>query len=269
MVTITEEPQKLLLKCDWCGLEFQRPYSQGRIRNDSHYCTRKCQGLGTRKKRENTNIIRYGESSAMKTQPSKEKLRRTLRERYGVDVPSLIIGSEEKKQETCVERYGVAYPLQSKIIDDKRKQTCLQRYGRSTVLNTKKSRERNTSRECQRKKHETMKRNGTYGSSIPEEHCFKILCEQYGQENVKRQVFVNKWPIDFYVVPIDTYIQFDGTYWHGLDRPISEIARHKTPRDKQIHKKWLTDREQDKWFADNKIKLLRISDVSELSPCSP
>jgi hypothetical protein len=28
------------------------------------------------------------------------------------------------------------------------------------------------------------------------------------------------WPVDFYVKSINTYIQYDSEYWHGLDRSI-------------------------------------------------
>jgi hypothetical protein len=60
---------------------------------------------------------------------------------------------------------------------------------------------------------------------------------------------------------IDTYVQLDGVYWHGLDRPIELIAEHRTKRDVQIHKKWATDREQDAWFAERGMKLVRITDA--------
>ena len=105
-----------------------------------------------------------------------------------------------------------------------------------------------------------MKRNGTYGKSKPEDHLYEILCEMFSADDIERQVTVHKWPIDFYVKSIDTYIQFDGAYWHGLDRPIEVIAEHKTPRDVQIHKKWLTDQRQNEWFKEHNMKLIRITD---------
>jgi hypothetical protein len=45
-----------------------------------------------------------------------------------------------------------------------------------------------------------------------------------------------------------------------LDRSIEIIELHKTPQDKEIHKKWLRDRKQDDWCLQHKIKFVRIFD---------
>lgn len=261
LVTIVDTPHRLVLKCDWCGSTFERPYSTGRTKGSHHYCTRKCQGLGTREKRELTSQQRYGETVAMKTQTTKNKLRSTFQGRYGVNAASQVPGAEERKRQTCMQRYGVPYVMQHAGVNEKRERTCRDRYGHSTALNTVTAREKNQSPECQRKKHETMRQNGTYGSSLPEERCFLLLCELYGADNVERQVTINKWPIDFYVKSIDVYVQLDGVYWHGLDRSIEVIAEHRTKRDAQIHRKWLIDREQNQWFAERGMKLVRIRDI--------
>ena len=108
-----------------------------------------------------------------------------------------------------------------------------------------------------------MKANCTYGkSSKPEEKLYTLLCAWFDVDNVSRNVFVNsRWPIDFYIKSIDTYVQLDGIYWHGLDRPIEVIAEHRTKRDAQIHKKWLTDREQNRWFSEREMNLVRVTDA--------
>jgi hypothetical protein len=109
-----------------------------------------------------------------------------------------------------------------------------------------------------------MKLSGTYRKSKSEDQCYDLLCECFGADDVERQVRINdRWAIDFYIKSIDTYVyvQFDGVYWHGLDRPIELIAEHRTKRDVQIHKKWATDREQDAWFSERGMKLIRISDT--------
>lgn len=81
-----------------------------------------------------------------------------------------------------------------------------------------------------------------------------------------RQVNVSKfWVIDFYIKTIDTYLQFDGVYWHGLDRPIDEIRQSDKGRDKAIYRKWLVDRQQEKWFKDQGKRLVRITDKQFLS----
>jgi very-short-patch-repair endonuclease len=98
-------------------------------------------------------------------------------------------------------------------------------------------------------------------TSKPEDDCHTLLVEIFGSENIERQAPVYKWPIDFYVSSIDTYIQLDGVYWHGLDRPIEKIAESDTHNDKAICKKWLTDREQERYFSEHGMKLIRITDL--------
>ena len=55
-------------------------------------------------------------------------------------------------------------------------------------------------------------------------------------------------------------VQFDGEYWHGLNRSLEEILRFKTPRDKTIHCKYQIDRRQDEWFKSTNRRLIRIID---------
>jgi len=66
------------------------------------------------------------------------------------------------------------------------------------------------------------------------------------------------WNIDIYIPDIDTYVQFDGMYWHGLDRSIEVIANSNSSRDKIIHGKWIEDRAQDDWFKSQGKRLIRI-----------
>ena len=127
----------------------------------------------------------------------------------------------------------------------------------------------NTPEACA-KRHQTMKANGTYRKSSVEDALYEHLCCVYGVDQVIRHVWMNdRWPIDFYVKSTNTYIQLDGVYWHGLDRPIEVIAQHLTNRDAQIHKKWLTDREQDQWFEQQKLNLRRLTDVQFLQGQRP
>lgn len=72
---------------------------------------------------------------------------------------------------------------------------------------------------------------------------------------VDRFVWVNGWSIDAYVRSIDTYVQYDGIYWHGLDRPIEENTNVK------IVRKYFRDREQVAWFSEHGLKLVRITEL--------
>lgn len=69
------------------------------------------------------------------------------------------------------------------------------------------------------------------------------------------------WNIDFYIPEINTYVQFDGVYWHGLDRPIELICELQTSRNKAIYNNWVKDRLQDEWFLKTNKRLIRITDL--------
>ena len=117
----------------------------------------------------------------------------------------------------------------------------------------------NTTEKCQQR-HETMKRNGSYKTSKTEDEFYVWLCQKFGNDNIDRQKVINGWPIDFYIKNFDLYIQFDGEYWHGLDRTLSEISQFKTSRDQTILQKYELDRQQEKWFSQQDLRLIRITD---------
>jgi len=104
-------------------------------------------------------------------------------------------------------------------------------------------------------------------SSKGENELFLLLRKKY--PNTRRFVWFHSsetksehmWNIDFFIPEIQTYVQFDGVYWHGLDRPIEEIQESSSKRDKAIYRKWLIDQEQNVWFVANQKRLIRITDV--------
>lgn len=96
---------------------------------------------------------------------------------------------------------------------------------------------------------------------------FELLKIHY--PNIRNNVWIHKsktnhnssWNIDIHIPEIDTYIQFDGVYWHGLDRSIDTILSSSTKRNKTIAKKYFIDKEQNTWFENNNLKLIRITDI--------
>jgi hypothetical protein len=164
---------------------------------------------------------------------------------------------------TNLEHHGVEWSLQNVEVRRKGVETLLSRYGVTNPSQLERTKIASHSPASRAKRHATMKANCTYGkSSKPEEKLYTLLCAWFDVDNVSRNVFVNsRWPIDFYIKSIDTYVQLDGIYWHGLDRPIEVIAEHRTKRDAQIHKKWLTDREQNRWFSEREMNLVRVTDA--------
>lgn len=284
--------------CDECSKDFIIDrYVKQRVSEEHHFCSRACvkqshkHGI-LRDKCKETNVKKYGVDHHTKTlcynekqkqrcqekygydnllqvPQIKEKIRCTNMQRYGVKCVLKLSAIKEKIKRTNIKRYGVENPMQSKSVQNKAKKTLLKNYGVTCALLTPRAILSRKNPDNVRKAHETMKRNGTFKTSKPEEQLHKILIEKFGEQDVIRQVVVNKkWAIDFYVKSIDTYVQFDGDYWHGLDRPISVIKEFKTKRDRQIYYKWCVDRKQDVWFKTNMMKLIRISHSDLKTRCS-
>src|SRR5690606_106068 len=90
-------------------------------------------------------------------------------------------------------------------------------------------------------------------SSIPEENLYALLIQQFGIEDVEHHVIIDGYRIDFYVKSIDTYVQLDGEYWHGLSQPYDKL----TGIPKQQFDR---DRLCDKHFVKNGLTMIRITD---------
>lgn len=160
-----------------------------------------------------------------------------------------------------IDKYGVENPSQVPEIVQKRIRTCLDRFGVSSTLKLPRVRKLTESRTVREKAFESQKVNGTLKTSGPENKFYEWLSTIFSAEDISRWVFINRWSIDFYVKSISTYIQFDGIFWHGLDRPIEEIKMNGRVIDGQIVKKWTTDRSQDRWFSENNFRLVRVTDA--------
>lgn len=81
------------------------------------------------KKRQLTNIVKYGCANAFHNAEIQAKQKRTMIERLGVDNPSKSEIVKSKKRATCRKNYGVDYPGQSSEITERKKQTNIARYG--------------------------------------------------------------------------------------------------------------------------------------------
>lgn len=237
-----------IIKCDHCGAQSRKSFKLVKGRN-FHFCNRKCSSLARRP----GGALHAVNSRAW------EIGRRGLREKHGVDNPMKIPAVVAKfvgrtKNPECIERT---------------RQTLLQRYGVTCPYQIERVRERARSSEAQAKRLNSWKKTCYERISMPERMLREALERVVGRHDVDIQVIINdRWPIDLYVKSVDTYVQVDGVYWHGLDRPMDEIAASTSPRDRTIARKWATDREQDAWFEREGRRLVRVTDVQVRSDLS-
>jgi len=253
---------RFLLKCEDCGIERWVTAGCGPENKKEHPCTgckskRNWKDPKIVEKRKRTCLEKYGSTNSFQSPKTKE----TVLKKFGVD--SVLKSEEvrEKIKNSCLENNGCEFPLQSEEIQTKFKSTMLQKYGVEHALQSDEIKSKMNFRDAWKKKHQSDKKNGIFSarSSKIEEKFFNSLKSLY--KVVERQVIMNdRWSIDFYVKDIDAFIQFDGVYWHGLDRPLEEIIKSSSLRDKRIVEGYFVDLEQNEWFQKRGLKLLRITD---------
>ncbi len=237
----------------------------------------------TIKKFHETCLERYGTKTPTECKQVREKSIKTCQKNYGVDYPQQSKINRKKSMKTCQEKYGTPIASQSDIVQKKVKQTLMKKYGVENAMQSEviKKKQQNTILqkygvtnisqlpetkakinyvELRKKAHATMKKRGNYGKSKIEDDFYQCLTELLKPNTIERQASVHKWSIDFFIENMKMYIQFDGVYWHGLNRPIDVIKQFKNPRDKVIYATYLRDQEQNKWFKQSNIKLIRIQD---------
>ena len=227
-----------------------------------------------RKKILETNIKRYNVDISLKSPIIRKKILETNIKRYGFSYPMQNNEIKEKVQNTNLEKYGVKSPLESKEIQKKIKETNIKKYGTEYLPKNIKIREKITNTmikrygvknalqnpELLKKALETMKNNNLCWKSKPEEKFYEFLCEKFGKNNIIRQKFIFKWPIDFFIKNINLYLQFDGVFWHGLIKPLDWYKNHPSKKINSCYKKFYIDKEQDIYFKENSLNLLRITD---------
>lgn len=236
--------REIIIKCDSCNKTYSTWYRKSYLKREFYFCSYVCMGTG----RKNGN-------------PLFEKTKKTIIEKYGVENISQNQDIKTKKEKTCLSHYGVKNPRHSKEIYQKQVNTMIERYGVENAAFSKEIKNRRNFFDSWKKQHETKKKNGLYGLRRSK------LENQFGNflrglfNEVEQSIIVNVGEIDFYVKDIDTYIQFDGVYWHGLDRTPEEIKNSSKIRDKNIYNRYQLDIKQNIWFKENNLKLVRITDV--------
>jgi hypothetical protein len=239
-------------KLNFCSQDCQRTSNlkNGKIDIASHKTLMKNFNVTTtfslssvREKAQQTNIKKFGSKCPISHKDILIKSKKTLIKHYGVDNASKSQEIKIKKQKNCFLKNGVKHHMQLDLVK--------QKYDYSLIA---------------RKSHATKKKNGTYSKkqSKVEDEFFNILSNLYPTIDIERHHSINNNDIDFYIKSIDTCIQFDGVYWHGLDRDVDLIKWFKNPRDKVIYSTFLRDQKQNTWFEINKKKLIRFTDKEVL-----
>lgn len=262
---------RVKLQCDQCRVEFVgAAHHTILLKKNVHFCSRNCISIASTGdgiiaiKMKTTSLLRYGVEHHTKCESVEQKRKQTCLERFGEISPMKNSTVTEKRKQRWLHEYGVEHTSKLPETIEKMHATNLVKYGHKSAMGNDEIKKKVNWVKRSQKCHETMKRNGTYRKSKPEDRLYAVLCQFYGPHDIERQVHVpgtpKQWSFDFLIRSTGTYVQLDGVYWHGLDRPLEEHRQSTNLRSSSIVKKWETDRAQEKWFVDHKLHLLRITD---------
>lgn len=204
----------------------------------SKHCSCKCSAIDerTKRKREQTNQKLFGVNYPAKSEQIKEKTSRVFMEKYGVPWGFQSESIKEKIETTLLGKYGVRSLFQlpevrekamnaiSENIDEVNKKkiaTSLANYGETSWAKTdwgrKFLKDMGKDSKTIEKKTLSMKENNSFQFSAGEELLYSKLVDVFGVDGVKREYFSDEYPYkcDFYIEPIDTYIEYNGFWHHG------------------------------------------------------
>lgn len=196
-----------------------------------------------KEKSNKTNLKKYGCKNVFSNKEIQKRIQQTNLQRYGVKNPMQCKDIQKKVIKTCLKKYGVKNSFQTK----KTKETCLQKYGVDNYSKTEewknKVKETNLyrygvqnaakNRDIINKGLQTKRINQSFNKSEPEEKIYNLLLKKFSK--VKRQYKSKEYPFacDFYIAPLDLYIEYQGMWTHGKEPYNENKEEHK-----KIIEKW-------------------------------
>jgi hypothetical protein len=233
--------RRLILKCDHCGNEFEHARVRKRVMDQVyHFCSVLCK---SQEQKSGGKLY----STRISDSDVRERIEESMLERYG--------------HRTNVERPCVRERVKELAHTDeawqKRRESFRSRTGYDHVFQTPDFLA--GAKERARRAWETKKKNGTYKTSREEDSFYEALKLAFGDENVDRQVVLANWHIDFHIKSLDVYVQYDGAYWHGLGRGLSEVANSSAAHDTGIYTNMVNDLKQGIYCQSNSIALYRVN----------
>ena len=257
-----------VFNCDECGKEFVHGHKLAHSTNGAlTFCSKAC----NKKSRSNgklaqqwkqTKLARYGVEFSSQVAGASEKMIASRLVTTGASSPSMPTSlSNARFKRTMIERHGAEHPLKARGPKAKRKATVIKRFGKDPLALPENR--TNLSEAGQKGYRTTASRVGSWIISKPEMLLLEWLRLRYGHDNIDQQVKIDHggkkpWLIDAYVKTLDVYVELDGEFWHGLDKPYDQLH----PNGKSSYD---IDRRKDEWFLSQGKKLVRITDKEFLA----
>lgn len=231
-------------------------------------CNKRSRSTGKlAQKWKQTKLERYGVEHSSQVPGATEKMVATRVLKTGAKSPSQASSTSNAKFKcTMVERHGVEHPSLSVEVKQKKRATYKQRYGVNNPFSAGSPfRDPHAASRGGQEGYRALARSkNPWKTSKPERLLIEFFERRYGE--VERQVKIAGPPdmrkyylVDAYIKALDVYVELDGVFWHGLNKPYSELhTKQRTVYDR--------DRAQDEWFRLSGRRLVRVTD-KELLAC--
>ena len=184
------------------------------------------------RKRKQTLLERYGVEYASQSDIIKERVKQTNIKRLGVPYTAQSKQCLEKMKQTCLEKYGVEHNFKIQGLRETIKQKWIDKYGYDNPMKNEK---------ILQKALETKRKHHTFNTSKIEEQFYTYLCSKYTIDNINRQYKTNEYPFccDFYIKPLNLYIEIQGYWAHGShpfdSNNINDLQKLDTWKQKSIN----------------------------------
>ena len=207
-------------------------------------------------KRNKTYIEKYN-GRGLGSDIISNKIRTTIKDKYGVDYPIQSTYIKDKIKETNNVKYGSDWIVTSSEFKKKSKNTCIKKYGVDNYRKTKENIEKSHSVESINKCIITKHNNNSFNTSKTENETHNTLIEFFGEDNVITQYKSKEYPFccDFYIKTKNLYIECNYHWTHGF-HPFDDINKD------DVKKLNLWKSKQTKYYI-NAINTWTIRDVNK------
>lgn len=191
-------------------------------------------------KKEQTTLKHYGVKNPLQCESIKQQVNETFKQKYGDNPLGKNSKIKKKIEKRNIEKFGYKNPMQNPEIAQKTANTLkqkqpeiiqksLEKYGVEWPAQLPEIRQKNSQGVLKAipQIYQTRKQNGTYVSSRPEQQVFNLLLQKY-KDTINQYRDENRYPYtcDFYIPSLDLFIEYHGTWTHGIEPFNPENKEH-------------------------------------------
>jgi hypothetical protein len=121
--------QNVLIICDYCGNEYTRGYGKYIKDKNNRYIQKNACNNCEQKRREETNLIKYGTKNVFQNEEVRERFRKNSLLKYGCEYPHQSEVVKNNIIKNNIEKYGCEFYFQTDEFKDKYKDTMIEKYG--------------------------------------------------------------------------------------------------------------------------------------------